>query len=136
MYQAYSNTSTTYAQNAPLSFPNVKFTDCRVSSVNGTTFRISAPGRYVISFNGVGGSTGATTPFTIQLFKDGVAQPETISTITSVAANDVGTLTFTTIVNVLPSCNCVNNSTNLQIIATNATSGTVSTANLVIYRLR
>lgn len=136
MYQAYSNTSTTYAQNAPLAFPTVKFSDCRVSSLNGTTFRISAPGRYVVSFNAVGGSTGATTPFTVQMFRDGVAQPETVSTITSVAANDVGTLSFTTIVDIRPSCSCINNATNLQIVATNATSGVVSSANLVVYKLR
>lgn len=136
MYQAYSNTTTTYAQNAPLSFPTVKYSDCRVSATSGTTFRIAAPGRYLVSFNGVGGSTAATTPFTVQLYKDGVAQPETVSTVTSVAANDVGTLAFTTIVNILPSCNCINNAVNLQVVATNATSGTVSEANLVIYRIR
>lgn len=136
MYQAYNNTTATYAQNAPLSFPTVKYTDCRISATSGTTFRIATPGRYLVSFNGVGGSTGATTPFTVQLYKDGVAQPETVSTITSVAANDVGTLAFTTIINILPSCNCINNAVNLQVVATNATSGTVSEAILVIYRIR
>lgn len=136
MYQAYNNTKTTYEQNAPLSFPTVKYTDCRINVSNGTTIRIGMPGRYLVSFNGVGGSTGATTPFTVQLFKDGVAQPETVSTVTSVAANDVGTLAFTTIVNILPSCNCVNNAVNLQVIATNATSGFLNEANIVIYRIR
>lgn len=136
MYQAYSNTKTTYEQNAPLSFPTVKYTDCRINVSNGTTIRIGTPGRYLVSFNGVGGSTGATTPFTVQLYKDGVAQPETVSTVTSVAANDVGTLAFTTIVNILPSCNCVNNAVNLQVIATNATSGFLNEANIVIYRIR
>lgn len=135
MYQAYSNTTTTYTQNAPLSFPIVKYTDCRVSASGGTTFRIGTAGRYLVSFNAIGGSTAATTPFTVQLYKDGVAQTDAIATFTSTAANDVGTLAFTTIVNILPSCNCIDNATNLQFIATNTTTGTVDNANVVIYRM-
>lgn len=133
MFQAFSNTSTTYTANAPIAFPTIKYDDCRVRVTNGTSFRISAPGRYVIAFNGVGAATTATTAFSLQLYKDGVAQPETLTTITSVAENDAGSLGFTTIVNVLPSCNCVNNTVTLQVIAT---AGVVSTANIVIYRVK
>jgi hypothetical protein len=136
MYQVYNKTSTEYAQNAPIVFNTTKFTDCRVTNTSGTTFSIRAPGRYLVSFNGVGSSTQATSPFTVALYQNEVALPETTTTVYSTAANDVGALTFSTIVNVLPSCVSVNNQANLQVVATSANSGTMTNANLVIYRLK
>lgn len=104
----------------------------------GSVFKLDepAPGRYLVSFNGVGSSTQATSPFTVALYQNEVELPETITTAYSTAANDVGTLTFSTIVNVLPSCAAINNRVNLQVVATSANSGTMANANLVIYRLR
>ena len=87
-------------------------------------------------FNGVGASTGATSAFTVQLYQDGVARPETLSTITSVAANDAATMGFNTIINILPSCCSINNTTNLQVMVTSTTSGTLTNPNLVIMRVR
>ena len=111
MYQVYNKTSTEYAQNAPIVFNTTKF-------------------------NGVGSSTQATSPFTVALYQNEVALPETTTTVYSTAANDVGALTFSTIVNVLPSCVSVNNQANLQVVATSANSGTMTSANLIIYRLK
>ena len=119
MYQVYNKTSTEYAQNAPIVFNTNKFTDCRVTNTSGTTFSISAPGRYLVSFNGVGSSTQATSPFTVALYQNETLLPETTTSVYSSAANDIGTLAFTTIVN-----------------ATSTNSGTMTNANLVIYRLR
>lgn len=136
MYQIYNKTSTEYAQNAPIVFNTTKYDDCRVNNQSGTTFSIRAPGRYLVSFNGVGSSTQATSPFTVALYQNEVELPETITTVYSTAANDVGTLTFSTIVNVLPSCAAINNRVNLQVVTTSANSGTMANANLVIYRLR
>ena len=136
MYQVYNKTSTEYAQNAPIVFNTNKFTDCRVTNTSGTTFSISAPGRYLISFNGVGSSTQATSPFTVALYQNETLLPETTTSVYSTAANDIGTLAFTTIVNVMPSCVAANNKINLQVIATSTNSGTMTNANLVIYRLR
>ena len=136
MFQAYNVTSTIYAQNAPIIFPTVKFSDCRVRITNSNTITIGAPGRYLISFNGTASSTQATSPFEVKLYQNGSALEETASVVTSVAANDEGTLSFTTIVNVMPSCNCAQNSITLQVIATATNSGTVSNSNLVIYRLK
>lgn len=136
MYQVYNKTSTEYAQNAPIVFSTTKFTDCRVMNASGTTFSIRAPGRYLVSFNGVGGSTQATSPFTVALYQNEVALPETTTTVYSTAANDVGALAFSTIVNVLPSCAAANNRVNLQVVATSVNSGTMANANLIIYRLK
>ena len=136
MYQAYNKTSTEYAQNAPIVFNITKFTDCRVTNTSGTTFSISAPGRYLVSFNGVGSSTQATSPFTVALYQNEALLPETTTSVYSTAANDVGTLAFTTIVNVMPSCAAANNKISLQVVATSTNSGTMTDANLVIYRLR
>lgn len=104
----------------------------------GSVFKLDepAPARYLVSFNGVGSSTQATSPFTVALYQNEVALPETTTTVYSTAANDVGALTFSTIVNVLPSCVSVNNQANLQVVATSANSGTMTNANLIIYRLK
>lgn len=136
MYQVYNRTSTEYAQNAPIVFNTNKFTDCRVTNTSGTTFSISAPGRYLVSFNGVGSSTQATSPFTVALYQNEVLLPETTTSVYSTASGDVGTLAFTTIVNVMPSCAAINNRTSLQVVATSANNGTMVNANLVIYRLK
>lgn len=60
-----------------------------------------------------------------------------IQTLATTFNTDIGNvqqalcaLTFSTIVNVLPSCVSVNNQANLQVVATSANSGTMTSANL------
>ena len=135
MFQAYSNNTTTYTQNTPVTFSTTKYSNCRVKDTSGTAFRISAPGNYLVSFSGIGASGTATSVFSVQLYKDGVALPETATSITSVAANDVGTLNFSTIVRVLPSCAMVDNAASLQVIVTSEASGTLTNPDIIIVRI-
>lgn len=133
MYQAYNKISTIYASGAPVVFNATKFTDCRISASNGTTFTLVRPGRYQISFNGVGSSATAGSAFGVVLQQNENALPETQSTITSVAANDANALSFNTVVRVLPSCAAISNTVNLQVVTTAA--GALANANLVITKL-
>ena len=133
MYQAYNKTSTDYASGAPVMFNATKFTDCRINATNGTTFTLARPGRYQISFNGIGSSATPGSTFGIVLQQNENALPETQSMITSAAANDAGALGFSTIVRVLPSCAAVSNLVSLQVVTTAA--GTLANANLVITKL-
>ena len=136
MFQAYTNTQAIYSQNQPINFNTVKFKDCRISDTGGTNFSICAPGKYVISFNGVGASNTADSAFSIALSQNGTILPETTSAITSIDAESEGTLSFLTIVSILPSCCSVNNTTNLQVVVTSTNAGTLYGGNLVIYRLK
>lgn len=133
MYQAYNKASTTYASGAPVVFNTTKFTDCRINATSGTTFSLARPGRYQISFNGVGSSATAGSTFGVVLQQNESALPETQSTVTSAAANDANTLNFSTVIRVLPSCAAISNTVNLQVITTAA--GTLTNANLVITKL-
>lgn len=136
MFEAFTNTTQSLTQNAPIVFSNVKFSDNRMRlSPNGESVVITTPGRYLVSFNGVGGSSNATTEFTIQLSVNGNAQPCAQTSNTVSAVGELGALSFTTLIQVNQSCCCSNNSQVLQFIATDATAGSVTHANVTIVRL-
>lgn len=136
MFEVFTNTSQTLAQNTAITFDTTKFSDCRVAlNSAGKQITIKTPGRYLIHFDAVGGSTTASTPFTIQLYVNGIACPCAITTNTVGTANDLSTLGFDTLVQINQSCCCTNNSQTFQFIATNAISGIVSHANVSIIRL-
>lgn len=133
MYQAYNKTSTTYVSDAPIVFNTVKFSDCRISATNGTSFMLSRPGRYLVQFNGVGSSATAGSAFGVVLQQNEASLLETQSTITSATADDAQTLSFSTVVRVMPSCAAISNTINLQVLTTAA--GALTNANLVITKL-
>lgn len=136
MFEIFTTTSTTYTTDQPIEFTTPRFTDCRVDVNNGSTFVIQAPGIYVLKFNAVASGTTAAEPFTIQLYRNGVAVPAAVTTITSPAVGDEYTMTVDAFIRVLPSCASVNNTTALQWIVTSTDGGTVSSANFMIYRLK
>ena len=133
MFEAYSTSSTIFTENQPITFSTIRHRDCRINETNGSTFNICTPGRYYVEVNITGLSGTAGTPFSIQLFRNGVAIPA-ISTETSLATDT--TMTMSTIVNVLPSCCAINNNTSLQVVVSSAQSGTVVDRNIIIYRLK
>lgn len=135
MFQAYSNTSETYTQNSIVNFPKIKNSDDRIH-FNGTEISIKSPGKYLLQFNGIGSSGTSASPFTVQLFKDDVAVPDAISTITSTLANEQHTLSFNTIITVPRSCCVVDGTTRFTVLATSAVTGALALANLVITKLR
>ena len=136
MFEVFTNTSQTLAQNTAITFDTIKFNDCRVSlNSTGKSITIKTPGRYLIHFDGIGGSTTASTPFTIQLYVNGTACPCAITTNTVGTANDLSALGFTTLVQINQSCCCADNSQVFQLVATNAVSGIISHANISVVRL-
>ena len=136
MFEAYTVASTDYVLDDVVEFNSVRYSDCRVRITNGSTFTINTPGRYFVYFGGVGSSDTAASPFSVQLFINDVAVPAVRSEITSTAAEDTQTLSFSTIVNVLPSNCYVDNTINLQVRVTSEEPGTLENANLVIFRLK
>lgn len=136
MFEAYNTTSTTYTTNQPINFSTIRYEDCRVQLRNNNTIVINTPGRYYVFFHGVGASDTANGQFTVQLYNNGVAVPGIVTTISTSTATEPETLAASTIVNVLPSCAAICNNTSLQFIVTSTNAGTLTSANVVIFRLK
>ena len=136
MFEAYNIVATDYELNDIVEFNSIRYSDCRVRVTNGSTFTINTPGRYYVFFGGVGSSGTAASPFAVQLFNNDVAVPAVRSEITSTAADDPQTMSFSTIINVLPSNCYVNNTVNLQVRVTSEVAGALENVNLVIFRLK
>lgn len=105
MIESYTNTSQTIAPEGLLSFAtNDVMTGCTVlHSAGSTSFTLKRPGFYYVSFTGTGATAGAIT---VNLLKNGVALP-------GATATDIRTVNFSKIVQVLPSCCAINNTTTL-----------------------
>lgn len=136
MFEAYTTTSTVYETDAAIAFTDIRYRDYRITTATPTSFRIVTPGRYYVEFHGVGASNTAASPFTVALYQNNVAVPGVETTITSTAAGDEQTLSFGTIVNVAPSCCYIDNEVNLRLVVTSEEPGTLSSGNIVIFRLK
>ena len=129
MIESYTNTSQTIAPEGLLSFAtNDVLTGCTVlHSAGSTSFTLKRPGFYYVSFTG----TGAIT---VNLLKNGVALPGATATQTSASATDIRTVNFSKIVQVLPSCCAINNTTTLT-FQNAGLDTTYSNVNVVITKL-
>lgn len=136
MINSYTSTSQTVLTNSNLNFNiNRIKTGCTVTHSEGTpTFSLNRPGFYFISFNCDASTAETSGNIVVQLRNNNELVPGAISTVNSTVATDVETLSFTTIIQVKPSCCAINNSTNLTIINTGV-SATFTNANLVITKL-
>ena len=112
MIESYTNTSQTIAPEGLLSFAtNDVLTGC------------------------TGAITGATAgAITVNLLKNGVALPGATATQTSASATDIRTVNFSKIVQVLPSCCAINNTTTLT-FQNAGLDTTYSNVNVVITKL-
>ena len=136
MFEAYTTSTEIYELNDVVALTDIRFRDCRIVTPNTTSIRINAPGRYYVEFHALGASNTAASPFTVALYRNGVAIPGVVSTVTSTAAGDVQTMSLSTIVNVPPSNCYIDNEVNLTLVVTSAEPGTITSGNLVIFRLR
>lgn len=137
MVNSYTNTAQAVATDSLLSFAtNNVLTGCTVShSAGSTSFVLRRPGFYYISFTGTGAITGTTAgAVTINLLKNGTALPGATATQESASTTDLRTINFSTIVQVLPSCCAVNNTTTLT-FQNAGLDATFSNVNVVITKL-
>ena len=134
MISSYSITSQAVAADGTLNFDTTRvLTGCTVKHADGTpTFTLTRPGYYFVTFDGVISGTTAGT-VTVELLNGTDAVPAALAS-TTVAADDVATLNFTTIVRVLPSCPSIDNTTKLS-VANTGVATTFTTANINITKL-
>ena len=134
MISSYSTISQAVAADGTINFDTTRvLTGCTVKHADGTpTFTLTKPGYYFITFDGVISGTTAGT-VTVELLNGTDAVPAALAS-TTVAADDVATLNFTTIVRVLPSCPSIDNTTKLS-VANTGVATTFTTANINITKL-
>ena len=119
MIGAYNSTTQTVETGSAYVFDTNRIaTGCTVGHVPGTTtFTLNKPGYYYVTFNTVF-TTTATGVATVELTDKGVAIPGAAGSETITTAGDSKTISFSTIVRVLPSCPAIDNTATLTFVAT------------------
>ena len=133
MISAYTTTNQLVAIDGLLDFDTNRITTgCTVKHVDGTpAFTLTKPGYYYITFNGTITDTAAGT---VELLNGGVAVPGATASATVAATTDEHSVSFATIIRVLPSCCAIDNTTTLT-VANTGIAATYSVANINITKL-
>lgn len=136
MISSYNITEQAVATGGLLTFTtNRILTGCTVTHAEGTTsFQLNKPGYYYVSFNGIAAPTTAAGDVTVQLLSNTSPVPSAIATFSSTATTDLGNLSFTTIIKVLPSCCAIDNTTTLT-LTNSGVDSTYNNVNLSITKL-
>ena len=135
MISSYNSTTQTVDVGAAYAFDTNRIvTGCTVGHVPGTTsFTLTKPGYYYVTFNTTF-TTEATGDVTVELRNGGVAVPGAIGTETIATVGNISSISFATIVKVLPSCCAIDNTATLTFVvdgvAVDATTAAVQITKL------
>lgn len=136
MLQAYS-TNLTIAANTAFQFNNVIVDKgCAERLAGPSSIELNKQGVYIVKVDGFA-TAGAATLVSAQLYVNGVARPEAISSFTGVSGA-ADTFGFETLVQVTENncnCNCASSPTVLQVI-NGDTALTAAHINIVVTKLR
>ena len=135
MISSYNSTTQNVAVGAAYVFDTNRIvTGCTVGHVPGTaTFTLAKPGYYYVTFNTTF-TTEETGVATVELQNGGVLVPGAEGSETVATIGEENSLSFASIVRVLPSCSVVNNAANLTFVATGIDL-TATVANVNITKL-
>lgn len=119
MISTFNSTAQTVEVDSAYVFDTNRIaTGCTVSHTPGTaTFILNKPGYYYVTFNTVF-TTGATGVATVELQNDGITIPGALGSETITTVGDTKSISFSTIVKVLPSCAAIDNTAVLTFVAT------------------
>ncbi len=131
---AYNSANQTIVTNGLVSFPNFNRTGCSIDFTGETSITIGRPGLYQITFNGIIESSGTSGSVIVQLFKNGMLVPGAVAEAQSTSATDIENIAFSTIVEIPPSCNCVNNDAILTVVNTGV-EAVLNNANVTVVKL-
>lgn len=132
MISSYNSAEQTLATNGLVSFDSDRIkTGCTVVHTPGSTsFSLTKPGYYYITFNTIVTSTEIGN-ITIQLRNGTALVPGAVASTSIAKDTDVNTISFATIVRVPPSCCAIDNTAVLSIINSGiAASFTASNINI------
>ena len=134
MINSYTITSQAVTTDDTLNFDTTRIlTGCTVQHADGTpTFTLTKPGYYFITFNGeVTGTTAGVV--VVELINGNLTIPAARASV-AVTADEAASLSFATIVRVLPSCPSIDNTTKLAILNSGVDT-TFTNANINITKL-
>lgn len=136
MVSSYTAIAQSLDVNEDLTFAtNRVITGCTVAHTEGTTtFILKRPGYYYVGFNGTGAINGVAGAVSVELLSNGTNVEGTTASAYSGATTEPVSLSFSTIIKVLPSCNCVDNAASLTIRNTGVAS-TFNNANITITKI-
>ena len=119
MISSYNSTTQTVETGAAYVFDTNRIvTGCTVGHAAGTTsFTLNKPGYYYVTFNTTFTTTD-TGVATVELRNGGVLIPGATGSETITTAGNTKSISFSTIVRVLPSCPSIDNTATLTIVAT------------------
>lgn len=117
MISSYNSAQQTVEIGGLISFDTNRIkTSCATEHVAGSpTFILRKPGYYYVSFDTIATSTD-TGNITVQLRNGTELVPGAVAMTDIAATSDVETLTFSTIIQVRPSCCAVDNTATISII--------------------
>lgn len=134
MLEGYS-TNIAVATNSAIPFNNVTIEKgCTATIESSATIALNKCGVYMVSVDAAAIPTSAGV-MSIQLFKDGVLQPQAQSAVTG-ATTDVDNMSFTTLVQVKENntCSCCTSPTVLRVINTGVPA-TYNIANICVTKI-
>lgn len=116
MVNAYNSIIQSLDEGAFFSFDTNSIINCLVAHPAGSTvFTLNRPGYYLVSFNASGVTSGTAGNMIAQLTNNGTDVEGAMASAYSGAATEDGSLAFTTLIRVKPSCCMVNNAANLRV---------------------
>lgn len=131
--RAYTDTTQVVAENGLIPFVNYKDTGCSIDFSGGTSVKINKPGLYQVTFNGYVVESTATGDIIVQLMNNGSKVSGAVAEANS-STTDIENLSFTTIIDVAPSCNCIDNGVVLTVL-NEGVAASFGNTNLTIIKL-
>lgn len=135
MLQSHSQNITVPA-NSAVPFNNNFEKGCSVVQNGAASFQFNRKGLYLVSFDASAFASATAGNITLQLYRDGVADPGGLTQANSTAATDIEALSFTTHVQVPCDNTCACNVSPVTVQIRNiGVPATLVQANVVITRL-
>ena len=135
MINSYNTSSQTIDVNGLVEFNGTNIsTGCTVTQSGTTAFKLNKSGFYFVSFNANVATSATAGDVTVQLNNNGTAVKGATATFNSSATTAIGTIAFSTIIQIRPSCCAINNQGNLTLENTGI-SAIYSNANITITKL-
>ena len=133
---AYTITNQTITTNQTVDFNNTNILNgCSIDFNSGSpSIYLRKPGVYLVTMDASVAEAGTAGVITMQLQRNGVNVNGAQASIDSTAAGDTDSMSFTTVIKVLPSCCSVDNTTTLTVLNTGV-EAIYSNANVTVVKL-
>ena len=129
---AYNISEQTLTINENLDFTNSVKTGVSIEYINGSSaITINRPGLYLVNFNAIGGGKGNVI---VKLQENGEDVRGAVAGASSAATTDIVNLSFSALIDVAPSCNCIKNDSVLTVLNAGVDANYIN-ANITVTKL-